>query len=222
MEQNNRAKKSAMAADDDANRRLFESLLQPNLVRELIRIKHNDPTEIYLCLWSHAQDLDGKVWSRVGCILHQNTNVRTLNIANIGNVDAVRLCDGLQHNRSIEELSLYHDAQSLNSLVPFLSNNYSLKAITLSGCDIYAATMNILSNAIAHHAIGIKELEFNRCNLSHESTEILTNALLNCSGGPLEALPESKSDLVLLLNPNVTQWYRPTLLFNSVTPFHYS
>ena len=48
--------------------------------------------------------------------------------------------------------------------------------------------MNILSNTIAHHTLVIKELEFNRCNLSHESIKILTNALLKCSGGPLESI----------------------------------
>jgi len=155
----------SLGNDDDE--RLFESSFTPRQTSEILRIKQNDRSVKSFCVAaSFFASLDVRVWRRIGYILRQNTNVKYLSICGGGNVDVVGLCGGLQHNRSIHTLSLcgIETKDIFISLVPFLSNNSSLKEIILESCKIETTAMEIFSNALSNRSSSIEQIALGRRN----------------------------------------------------------
>ena len=66
------------------------------------------------------------------------------------------LCFGLQSNQCIEKLELVRiylqDAGKMSSLAPFLSQNPSLKCITIHNCNLGPDSINLLSNALLNRS----------------------------------------------------------------------
>mmetsp|Transcript_25195 Transcript_25195/g.46395 ORF Transcript_25195/g.46395 Transcript_25195/m.46395 type:complete len:444 (-) Transcript_25195:190-1521(-) len=148
---NHAADANNKSCSDDDDLRLFESCCGPELVRKILRIKHNDPEVTRLT--GFKDDLNEVASRRLGHILGQNTHLEELSIWD-WNLDMVGLCAGLQNNRCIMELDIdgidLRDAEKMSSLAPFLSNNPSLRDIILSKCNIGPDSISILSNALSY------------------------------------------------------------------------
>ena len=76
---------------------LLESHLEPDLAREILCIKHNDP-EVKELVLNSVVDLNDVAPMRLGYILDENTHVKSLSIWNF-NMDVLGLCTGLQNNQ---------------------------------------------------------------------------------------------------------------------------
>ena len=136
---------------DSDDRCLFRSLKYPDLPSIVLRIKHNDPEAKHI-LMVYEDDLEETAWTRLGQILGQASHVEKvafhycpLNVAD--------LCGGLQYNYSIVDLNLNGTDlgdTKLSSLVPFLSHNLRLNALSLSRCNLGPAGVTLLSGALSN------------------------------------------------------------------------
>lgn len=162
MDNNNNNIDQAITDDDDV--RLFTSQYDTKLAKRAVRIKHND-ARIKTLKVGRVDDLDRRIWRRLGCLLGQNTRVKKLCIPPMDNLDLVGLCAGIQSNRSIEKLDFarINLQDSMSSLAPFLSSNPSLKSVDLDYCKIgTSAGIDILSTALINRSHDtLEELNLN-------------------------------------------------------------
>ena len=89
------ANTNIMNFSDDDDLRLFESRYNPDLAREILRIKHNDPEVTSLTV--SLVDLNEVASRRLGYVLGKNTHVKSLILRDC-NLDVVGPCTGLQNN----------------------------------------------------------------------------------------------------------------------------
>mmetsp|Transcript_3627 Transcript_3627/g.6813 ORF Transcript_3627/g.6813 Transcript_3627/m.6813 type:complete len:454 (+) Transcript_3627:76-1437(+) len=168
------------AADsDDYDKHLFQNT---HLARQVISIKHDDPKVKSLELFS-GHDVSRRQWKRLGEILGKNTTVEKLGIQ-AWNIDIPGFCAGLQNNRKIEKLWLCNvdleETGKMQSFTPFLSDNPSLKAVSLICCNIGPGSMNILSEALLNRSENtLRELSLSECNLGDIDLEKFVLALIN-------------------------------------------
>ena len=105
----------------------------------IVNCMRNITTELKL----ERTNLNEQAWNCLGCILGTNTSVTKLDISSSSLPDVSWLCAGLQFNQTIQSLRFYEidlgDAEKMNRLAPFLSNNPSLREINLSNCNIGTA-----------------------------------------------------------------------------------
>ena len=114
--------------DDDMQMPVLHSF-SPSIVNCM----RNITTELTLS----SANLSEQAWNCLGCILGTSTSVTKLFIS-LCDLNVTCLCAGLQYNQNITDFRFYgidlEDVEKMKSLAPFLSNNPSLKEITLSYC----------------------------------------------------------------------------------------
>ena len=152
----------------------------------IVNCMRNIATELNL---EYDTNLSEQAWNCLGCILGTNTSVTKLVIDNydtysLSNVSW--LCDGLQYNQNIKKFKFdgidLEDAEKMKSLASFLSNNTSLREITLSYCSVGQGGMNILANALMNRtADTLKTFFLDGNNLGDCNLDGLVTALSTCT-----------------------------------------
>ena len=137
---------------DDEDSHIFRVFGLPRLVEQIILIKQSstDVTSLEL------NDVVGneRAWNRLGCILGESIHVKELTIQNCSILDVLALGNGLRHNKCIHIMQLLRinlqgeDRIKMSGLSQFLSNNPSLKEISILYCNLGPAGIDILSNAL--------------------------------------------------------------------------
>jgi len=118
---------------------------------QVFLIRRNDPTLNHFFIGSCV---DPRAWKQLGKWLQHNTHVSWFCIGKtyIKGKQMADLCDGLQHNTSIGELTLSDLGRKLrkeevNYLSPFIRDNPNLHTLNLDGC-LGACSVELFATAL--------------------------------------------------------------------------
>ena len=176
---------------DEEDRRLFETLLRPEKMAEILRLKREDDCPADTALYLHWSDLNAAASWRLGRILGRNARLTSLTLW--CNFDVARLCAGVRKSTSIRRFEIrginLSDVVEMKNLAQFLAYDSSVVRISLANCHIGPDSLGILADALSgRRTDALKHLNLAGNDFGNVNLDRLVRALMSEKSEELIAL----------------------------------